>query len=45
MKWTAVLVTAAMFGNPHFFSTVQFQEALAGFKKCIEGNERWLEVS
>ena len=47
MKWTAALITAAVFGNPQFFSTVQFQQALAGFRMCIMKDEaqEWSEVS
>ena len=36
-----------MFGNPQFFGTVQFQEALAGFRLCVKRDEaqQWFEVS
>jgi hypothetical protein len=45
IRWTAVIVTASMFGNSFFFATLQFREMACSFKKPIEGDDRWFQVS
>lgn len=42
--WTGALVTAAMLGATHFFSTVQFEYMLKGFRQLIELDDGWDQV-
>ena len=42
VEWTKVIVTSALLGNGYFFSAVQFQEMLKGFKGCISKDDSLL---
>lgn len=44
IQWTTAIVTSALFGTSHFFTTVQFEGLLSGFRECIKENDAWFRV-